>query len=564
MFSFELRKFLHDRSGATSIIAALSLTVLLAIAAIAIDFGSLYFARRNLQAANDAAALAAAQDPADAVAIAEDVFSRNGYSGGTIAVSTGTYTADEALDAGDRFTPDAAARDAVRVHVSIPHNRHFAWVFGLQSLATVTTQATAARIPTASFAAGTRLSELQGGLANSLLGAAWGSSLSLSLFDYQAMLDTNVALLPFLDQLATNVGVTGSYQQLAAVNVTIGQLVEVLIETANTPGASSGSTAAALLALQSLQLQLQPGQPVRLSEVIDISFLYGRSIGGVAEIGENGQEVNMMGLLSSSARSALTGQTTDVGSALTIPVANSSVNTRLASGTQMAQVANARIGSSIQTAQVRIALTVTLTNVNLGVATATIQVPVYLELAPGQATLTAMPCVTEGSRAEVSARAGASSVQFGTVSDAALRDFSTPVTPATAPIVNISLLGIPIQVNASGTAQAAASGDQILSFTQADIDNGTVKSVSNGTAAPFTAFSQNMTLSTAILGDPGILGPLLNAQLATLTAALQPVVANLLTQLNSPTNSLLTTLGLQLGITDVRMLNANCRVPTLV
>jgi uncharacterized membrane protein len=547
-----------------SIIAALSLMLLLAIAAITVDVGSLYFARRNLQAANDAAALAAIQNPSNATEIAQAVLNQNGYSGETLTVSTGTYTADESLDAGDRFTPDAAASDAVRVRVNVTRNTHFAWVFGLDSLAKIETQATAARVPTASFEAGTRLAELDGGLANSVLGAAWGSSLSLSLFDYQAMLGTNVALLPFLNQLGTDIGVTSSYQQLAQANVTIGQLVEALIETANMPGASSGDTAAALLALQTLQLQLQPGQTIRLSDILDFSFLYGRSIGNVVQTGDGGEQVNAMGLLSSSARSALNGHTTDIGSAISIPVANSSVVTRLASGTQMAQVANARVGSSIQTAQVRIALTVTVTNVNLGVATATIQVPLYVESAPGQATLTAMPCTTGGTLAQILAQSGALSVKFGTVSDAALRDFSNPVTPASAPIVSISLLGIPIQVNVSGTEQIAASGGQTLSFTQADIDSGTVKSASNGGDAPFTALSQNITLSTAVLGNPGLLGSLLNSQLTTLTTALQPVIANLIAQLDSPSNSLLTTLGLQLGITDVRMLDAHCRVPTLV
>jgi uncharacterized membrane protein len=65
------------------------------------------------------------------------------------------------------------------------------------------------------------------------------------------------------------------------------------------------------------------------------------------------------------------------------------------------------------------------------------------------------------------------------------------------------------------------------------------------------------------LGNPGLLAGLLNSQLNTLTAALQPVVANLVRQLDSPSNNLLTTLGLQLGITDVRVFDAKCRTPTL-
>ncbi len=241
MPGFHPRHFIRDRSGAISIIAALSLAMLLAIAAIVIDAGSLYFSRRSLQATSDAAALAAVQNPASATAIAADVFSRNGYSSPTLVVTTGTYSANESLDAGARFTAGSSNMNAVRVKATLQKSVYFGTFMGLGQFFPIVTQSTAARVPTASFGAGTAVAQLNAGLTNALLGKLWGSSVSLSLIDYQALLNTNVDTLTFFNQLATDISVTGTYQQLANTSVTTGQILTALVETLNTSGAASAA-----------------------------------------------------------------------------------------------------------------------------------------------------------------------------------------------------------------------------------------------------------------------------------------------------------------------------------
>src|SRR5580658_7830400 len=113
MATLHRRGILRDQSGAISLVAALSIMVLLAIAAIVVDIGSLYFARRNLQSTNDAAALAAVQDPNNASAVAASVFANNGYSSPTLTVTTGIYTADESLSADNRFATASSGVNAV-------------------------------------------------------------------------------------------------------------------------------------------------------------------------------------------------------------------------------------------------------------------------------------------------------------------------------------------------------------------------------------------------------------------------------------------------------------------
>lgn len=524
MPGFRTRRFWRDTDGAISIVAAISLFFLLALAAIVIDIGSLYFQRRNLQAATDAAALAAVQNPANAMAVATDVFSRNGYSDETLTVTPGVYAADESLSAAARFTPQSDSADAIRVSATRPQHTYLATLFGLGSSATLAATATAARLPTISFGAGTRLASLDNGIANALLGQMLGSSINLSAIDYNALLTTNVDALTFLNNLAAIVNVSGSYQQLAASNVSMGQIMEAMAQTLDTSGAASGDPANAALALQGL------GTPTNvttapLSQFVDLSPLAGRSIGGIGEINGTGAQFNVMSILSAGARTVAQGHLIDLGTSL-----GSTITTHLTIGSPMAQIANGQVGSSIHTAQIRMSLTVNVLNL--------LTIPLYLEAASGQATVTALPCRPGGTLAEIDASSGLATLQFGSVSDAQLENFSIPVTPTASPLVS----GSPISIGATGPTS--------LSFSQADIDAGVIKSVSANTAI-FASLSTNFRLN---------LSGLLAALLGTLTST----ATGLISQLDGPVNNLLTALGLQLGTMDVRVFGASCRTPTLV
>src|SRR3546814_16605635 len=89
-------------------IAALG-AVLIGAAGFALDGGLYYVSLRNLQAATDAAALAAAQNPAQAAARARDSLSRNGYDPSILrSVELGRYCADAGLGAAQRFDASLA------------------------------------------------------------------------------------------------------------------------------------------------------------------------------------------------------------------------------------------------------------------------------------------------------------------------------------------------------------------------------------------------------------------------------------------------------------------------
>jgi Flp pilus assembly protein TadG len=102
---------LRDDSGATALLVALLMIVLLGMAAVVIDAGLLYSARRSMQTAADSAALAGVQelpaDPGSAQAVADDYVSAN--PGGAQAIDR-TYTVSSTY----------ASDDTLKVHILQP------------------------------------------------------------------------------------------------------------------------------------------------------------------------------------------------------------------------------------------------------------------------------------------------------------------------------------------------------------------------------------------------------------------------------------------------------------
>jgi len=193
----------RDRAGGVGLIVAAALPVLLGATALAVDLGSAMLETRQLQGAADAAALAAAADPSRADDLARAEVASAGLPG-TIATMTtaGHYDADASVAAASRFVAGGDSANAVRVTLSTPAPTYFARVFGFRSIPLSRT-ATAAQINLASFSLGSRLAALNGGVVNQYLSALTGSSLSLSVMDYNAQTGANVDLFGFLDALRT-------------------------------------------------------------------------------------------------------------------------------------------------------------------------------------------------------------------------------------------------------------------------------------------------------------------------------------------------------------------------
>src|ERR1700742_4431970 len=112
------RRFVRDEGGVASIIGVMMMILGLGLTILVVDAGHLYLAKRRLQSAVDAAALAAAGDPANATALAAKLLALNGFDT-TATVETGQYTADDSLAVNDRFASGASPLNAVRVTKTI-------------------------------------------------------------------------------------------------------------------------------------------------------------------------------------------------------------------------------------------------------------------------------------------------------------------------------------------------------------------------------------------------------------------------------------------------------------
>lgn len=102
-------RFFKDEDGATAVVVAVCIVVLMGVAALVVDAGALYSERRQIQTAADAAALAGVQDlpgnPAAAVATAD---------------SYATLNAPEAIQHGFQVRSTYGANDTLEAEIEFP------------------------------------------------------------------------------------------------------------------------------------------------------------------------------------------------------------------------------------------------------------------------------------------------------------------------------------------------------------------------------------------------------------------------------------------------------------
>ena len=436
---------------------------------------------------------------------------------------------------------------------------YLASVFGGNLLSNVAATATAARTPVVSFSAGTGLASLTNGQLNAVLGGLLGTTLSLSLVNYQALASTNVDALTFLDQLASQANVTaGTYGDLANTNVTMGQMAAAIRAALNIH--PDGNDSAALDALNLLGLQTPVAVNALISNIVNTAVWQKRQIGSIVQQTPGQVTFNLLDLTSAMARIYGGGHLVNLGTRLRIlPITGTSITASLAVGSPMTSVALAPVGTSISTAQTRLSLTVNIVGLSVaGLATVQVALPIYLELASGTANVAAIPCQTGGTMATLSATSQVATARFGTVSNTDLTNFSKTVTPSSAATaVTVTIGVIPITVGVTGPTSSSSGSATTENFTQADIDNGTVKSAS-GNSTLLSGLIANLTFV-----PPSGLG-LLTGTLNTVLGLLKPILVTTLSPLDGQIDTLLRSLGLRLGIIDTVVHGVRCSAPTLV
>ena len=555
--SFSLHRatrVLRDTSGQFALMTAIIAPVAITLAAFAVDAGSLYVEKRQAQALVDLAAITAAANLGKAEKAALVAFADNGAtdaaSGNNVTVVTGHYNAIGAVPK-DRFTAGAGPVNAARVVYRTTGSRYFAGA--IIPPPEIVVSATAGTEAEAAFSVGSRLAALDGGIVNALLGGLTGSSISLSVMDYNALLGADVSLLSFLDQLAIDLDLeAGSYQQALDTSVTVGQIAKALSKT---PGMSGNARAAA----GKLAFQASGGRAptLQLSRLVDLGQSHGNLL--AANIEQIAADIGVLEILALSAVVAGKGKQVALNLGANVP-GLLAVTVDLAIGEPPQQSPWLRIGSNgdvVRTAQTRLSLVAEIGGLG-GLLGAKIRIPLYLELAFAEARLKSVTCPS-GSPANVKvaveARPGIANLYLAEVNPGKIVDFANPAPRAPARLVQMPL----VNVTAQAHAEIAEMDYKTLAFSASDIASGKIKQVSTQaivgslTKSLFSSLQLDVNVIGLGIGLPSNLTGLLGQTVGAAAPALDAVLVNLLS-----------TLGLALGQADVRVHGANCGRAVLV
>jgi uncharacterized membrane protein len=546
-------RFARNSAGSIAILSAAVLPLSIGALALAVDMGSLYIERRQAQSAADLAAMAAAADLDNAEAAVAATLRANGIdTTRSLTVIKGHYSPNPALSRESRFRPASDPINAVEVTFSKPGRIFFASVFIDQPIE-MEVRALAANAALATFSIGSRLLAVRDGLLNALLSSMLGSSVSLSAMSYESLVDTDIQLLGFMNALATEMNITaGTFNDVLNANMTAGNVLNAAATATAADGNSSASAALHSLAGQAGSASLS----APLSTLINLGPLGSASLAQPPAGLDAG--INAMDLVNGTAALANgTNQATlNLGTA--IPgVLNLKVD--LAVGERQQQspwVAVGQPGASVYTAQTRLRVVAEVGGSGL-LAGTRVRLPIGVDIAYARATLSEVTC-SNGDRstaaAKIKARPGIARAWIGELSGSSLSNLTSEPSVSNARIVDTGL----IKVTGRADISATNTSDTPLTFTQADVDAGTIKTVGTHefVETVVTSLLGNLSLNVQIgglgLGLPGTVSQLVMSILRPIAAPLDQVI-----------HSLLTTLGVHLGEADVRVHGIRCGTAVL-
>jgi len=559
--NLQTRSLLADQRGAVAVAVGLSLVVLLGFTALAVDVGVFYYQKRELQTYTDLAAIAAANSLSNAQQAASDELTLNGYASATLQnVETGLYTANSTTPAGQRFQAQANGANAVMVTTQIAAPMYFGGA--LQALAsgaqsdggpvTIGAQAVAMQQAEASFAIGTDLATLNGGIVSSVLGSLLGANLSLSVMSYQSLISSQVDLFSFSNALATRAGLTGvTYNSLANSNVSIGDLFGAMADAAQ---ASPSSNATAIAALAQIA-----GAESGASGTMQLSSLINYGPFGQSPVGSTGligASVSAFDLLSAAAQIANGQHQVQTALALNLPgIASANLELTIGErpvGTSWVTIGSA--GASVYTAQLRLLLTVQLTS-----PVGTVNLPIYIAVASGTATLDAIQCSSSNPSAStvtLGVTPGIVDAWIGNVPNSEMNNFSS--APVATPAL---LLNLPPLATVTGLAHATISNMQPtpVTFSANDIAASTKQTVSTTDyiSSLLSSLVGGLQLNVNVLGlGLGVPSNLTQTVASTAAAAVSPIDQILANVLGAA--------GVGLGNADTWVMGVNCSHSVLV
>lgn len=536
----------RSTGGNVTLLFAGALAMLVGTSALGIDAGTMYLERRQLQGIADAAALAAAADPANAAAAVKETLAANHNPRASVAsIVIGSYTANPAAKPAARFQGGAVPGNAVRVALVSSVPTYFSRVLTGATSTTINARATAARIDLAAFSIGSRLAAVDGGLPNALLSGLVGTDLSLSVSDYNALVSGRIDVLKFSEALRTGLGLdAATFADTLATRVTLPQAVSAM--------AAASDNAATAAALQSLSGRLPPIS-VTLDQIIDLGWL-GQNVRADPK-----RAIPVEGYAMLRAAIELASPTRQVASDVSLGLPGlASAKLFVQIGERPAQSPWLAVGAAdqvtIRTAQTRMLIDVTLASVVAGFAS--VRVPIFVELASAEAKLTALSCAhgRDKATATLAVTPSIGSIAIADLNTATLADFKTPVVLKPAQIAKLPL----VSVTGAASVKLGGTSAQPVAFSAADIADQTAKTVSTNDLVQGVATSLLDTIDLKVaVGGLGLGG-----------GAIAAAVGGLLAGVASPLDDLIASVsglsGVRVGQADVWVNGVRCGTPVLV
>jgi uncharacterized membrane protein len=214
----------------------------------------------------------------------------------------------------------------------------------------------------------------------------------------------------------------------------------------------------------------------------------------------------------------------------------------------------------ISTAQARLYIDAHVTPQGLPGAVTTIDLPIYIELASGQATLSSLTCepaAPESVMLSVSPSVGEAAI--GTVNLSQFDNFSQELTVSNATMINVLLL---LQVTGHSVINLGGADWQNVTFDSDDVQNHLVKTVSaqNALDAALTSLVSNLSLNVQVLG----LGLGLGLNQNQISSAVVSTLNGVASPLDSVLDNLTHLTGVGLGEADVWINGVRCQNVALV
>ncbi len=546
-----------DDSGNVALLFAIAAPVFLLCAALSVDLGTFYLQKRALQGATDLAAIAAAQNPTAGLLAAQQNLVNNEFPSSAVqSVAFGNYVADPTLSPAQRFTP-ATGGIAVQVASRTSAPYYFGTILNLMTgsppteSVTLNAQATAVIDQEAAFAIASGLASLNGGVENAVLGGLLGSSVSLSLMDYQSLANANIDLFAFSNALATRASLTAvTYNDLANTEVSAAMALGALADAA---GASPGVALSAVDQLTTLA-GLAPNTTIALGQLLSFGEFGSLQVNSAEPITATADALDMV-----SGIAELANGVNQVQVALTLnapPIASATLDLTIGERpVGSGFVAIGPTGATVHTAQTRLLLKLQIAQAG---SSSLISLPLYVEVASGTATLSALSCATDPTQitATLSVTPGIVDAWIGAVTSADMTNFSTEPSPGPATLLNIPGFAV-ITGRANASIDNLAPTSVVYSSSDIADDVRKTTSTTDFTSSLLYNLFANLQLGGSVNGQTVPIPQVLSSPLAaTLATAATPI--------DQTVSQILQALGISLGNAYTWVSGVKCGAPKLV